>query len=271
MSTTFSIDQNCHSLWDVLPKLHALARHGAKVTQFIEDIDVAFTQSGADVASSDLRLAKEQYHRGGTADWGAALFYSEFLGRLPMDVQNWEAYTGIKTSVLAKKLGCSVEQLYGRYSPSDNWQLIGSSYVGDRDHHRTIADLSVAETAPFVRQILAKARANCLWVFPQKSCQDRLTEWFDREDSLVNSLLAKCKQGRLVDLYKLWLASHVPGQVELRLTSDLLANKPEDPRTALLELFLRDYDQLAGIYNESISETGVAIRPLDCSDRKSVV
>jgi len=265
MSATFSIDQNCHSLWDVLPKLHALARRGAEVTHFIEDIDVAFTQAGAAVAPSGLRLAREQYHRGGIADWGAALFYSEFLGRLPMDVRNWEVYTGLKTSNLAKRLGCSVEELYDRYSPSDNWQLIGPSYVGDRDHHRTIADLTVNETAGFVREILAKARANCLHALPEPACQDRLIEWFDREQALVDSLLARCEQGRLVDLYRLWLGSYLGRGVKLQMTSSLFANHTDQARTALLEIFLRDYDQAAGLYNEAVSQSGVALRPLDTS------
>ena len=43
----FSIDQNCHSLWDVLPKLQALAGRGLQPTQFVEDIDVAFTALGS--------------------------------------------------------------------------------------------------------------------------------------------------------------------------------------------------------------------------------
>lgn len=47
-----SIDQNCHSLWDVVPKLQALAAHGKKVRHFIEDIDVAFTSAAAEVESA---------------------------------------------------------------------------------------------------------------------------------------------------------------------------------------------------------------------------
>ena len=40
----FSIDQNCHSLWDVVPKLHALAAHGHRVAHFMEDVDAAFAE-----------------------------------------------------------------------------------------------------------------------------------------------------------------------------------------------------------------------------------
>ena len=94
----FSIDQNSHSLWDALPKVQALAAAGHAVTHFIEDIDVAFTSMGAEVDASPLRLVRERFHRSGGADWGAALFYSEFLGRQAVEVRQWEPYTGQKTA-----------------------------------------------------------------------------------------------------------------------------------------------------------------------------
>ncbi|MGB2824768.1 MAG: hypothetical protein WBF17_27600, partial [Phycisphaerae bacterium] len=72
----FSIDQNCHSLWDALPKLHALARRGRRVMHFNEDIDSAFTSLGSRIDADDLRLARERFHHSGGADWGAALFYT---------------------------------------------------------------------------------------------------------------------------------------------------------------------------------------------------
>ena len=107
----FSIDQNCHSLWDALPKLQAVARSGGTVRHFIEDIDVAFTAVGSSPVDSaghgdgSLRLAMERYYGSGGADWGAALFYSEFLGRLPVDVRQWDSLTGLTTAALARRLG----------------------------------------------------------------------------------------------------------------------------------------------------------------------
>ena len=66
----FTIDQNCHTLWDVVPKLHALIGRGVKVHHFIEDIDVAFASPGVAVGDQELRLAKERFYRSGGADWG---------------------------------------------------------------------------------------------------------------------------------------------------------------------------------------------------------
>jgi len=89
-----SIDQNCHSLWDVIPKLQALAGRGLRVRHFIEDVDVAFTALGVGLENRGLRLAKERFYRSGGQDWGAALFYSQFLGRLPVEIRDWEAVSG---------------------------------------------------------------------------------------------------------------------------------------------------------------------------------
>ena len=83
MHAMFSIDQNCHSLWDVLPKLQALAGGGRCVCHFVEDVDMAYTAIGAAGAAGAPHLARERYYRDGGADWGAAVFYSEFLSRLP--------------------------------------------------------------------------------------------------------------------------------------------------------------------------------------------
>ena len=63
----FSIDQNCHPLWDVVPKLQALAEQGRAVTHFIEDVDMAYTAIGA-AAGDRPRLAPERFHRSGGAD-----------------------------------------------------------------------------------------------------------------------------------------------------------------------------------------------------------
>ena len=79
-----SIDQNCSSLWDAIPKLGALAAKGYPVAHYVEDIDVAFTSMGSGVGGDGLKLDRERFHRSGGQDWGAAMFYSAFLGRLPV-------------------------------------------------------------------------------------------------------------------------------------------------------------------------------------------
>jgi len=258
-----SIDQNCHSLWDVVPKLHALAAAGHGVTHFIEDIDSAFTELGADVADGGLRLARERFHRSGGADWGAALFYTEFLGRLPVEVRRWEPLTGMKTKELARKLGRSVDDLYDEFSPGDNWQLIGSSFVGDRRHHRVIGDLKVSETAGCLREMLEIARGDMLGAFPAAASRRRLAAWLDREQALVDSLLAELADAPLVRLYDRWMREHIPGSVPLDMTSRLFACAASGaPGLRLLPEFLADYDRVAALYDEAVVAADVGLRPL---------
>ncbi len=260
----FSIDQNCHSLWDVLPKLQALAEAGHHVHHFIEDIDVAFTSLGARI-DDPLRLVLERYYPGGAADWGAALFYSEFLGRLPVDIKQFEPLMGMKLGAAARKLGKTIEELYEQYSPSDNWQLIGPSYLGDKDHHRVVGDLSTAQTAPFIRRLMDISRANCLESFPQADSQARLNEWFDCETARVENLLTSHENARLVDVYRHWMESYLDGDATFDLTSDLFACGADKSRTELMEAFCRDYEMTAELYNQAIAETSVGLRPLDTS------
>jgi len=260
-SGVFSIDQNSHSLWDSMPKLQALARAGLPVTHFIEDVDVAFTALGASPGEA-VRIARERFHRSGGQDWGAALFYSEFLGRLPVEIRDWEPHLGQAVAAMAHRLGRPLNDLYDEFSPSDNWQLIGPSYAGDREHHRLIGDLTVSETSGAVRELLAMARRNCLEAFPSSASQARVSEWFDREQARAETLLARCAEGRLVDLYRLWMGEHLGGTAELRLTSMLLATGADAHRTALLEIFTRDYALAAALYNEALAESGVPLRPL---------
>jgi hypothetical protein len=171
-SIMFSIDQNSHPLWDAVPKLHALRARGLDVCHFIEDIDVAFTEVGAALGGGGLRLERERYYRGGGADWGAALFYHQFLGRLPVEVRDWEPLTGLSTKALASRLGRTLDDVYDEFSPSDNWQLIGPSYVGDGGHHRVIGDLTVAETAGFLREVLRTAKEDSLRAMPDAAPGD---------------------------------------------------------------------------------------------------
>jgi len=261
----FSIDQNCHSLWDVLPKLHALSAHGYAVRHFVEDVDVAYTAIGSAGAAGDVRLARERYYRSGGADWGAALFYSDFLGRLPVDLREWEPLIGMKVSALARRLERTVDDLYDQFSPGDNWQLIGPGSL-DQGWHRVIGDLSVAEIEPFLRALMEMAEADMCRAFPAEESQERLSQWFARERRRLDDMLRRRADGSLVEVYRDWLGAWPPpssgADVQVDLTSNLLVCGADRHRTALLGLFVRDYQQAAGLYNESIAETSSALRPL---------
>jgi len=263
----FSIDQNCHSLWDALPKLHALAAAGHRVTHFLEDVDVAFTAMGSSVDDSVLHFARERFHRSGGQDWGAALFYSKFLGKLPVEIRDWEPYTALKTSTLARKLERTVDELYDAYSPSDNWQLIGSSYIGDRDHHRVIGDLSVRETRDFVLDLVKLAKDDMLGAFPQRDSQERLRAWFAAEEALLGRLLAEWAGAGLIDLYRAWMSHHLGrADVRLALSSSLFAPDADPARSALLDAFVAHYERAAGLYNQALADTGSDLRPLATAD-----
>ena len=262
----FSIDQNCHSLWDVVPKLQALARRGMAVRHFVEDIDVAFTQMGAGPDGGELRLARERFYRSGGGDWGAAMFYADFLGAQPTEIREWEQWTGMKTNVLARKLGRSVDDLYDEFSPGGTWQLIGPSYVGDRNHHRVIGDLTVAEIAPLLRELIDKAAADILHVFPDAAAQSRVKQWFEVERGRAEALLADHVDGMLTQLYAAWMSPYCPPPVELDAASSLFALDADPSRTALLEVFLRDYDAAAGLYNEAVDFADVGLRTLRTQD-----
>ena len=256
-----SIDQNCHVLWDAVPKCQALALAGHRVRQFVEDLDVAFTIVGGN-ESSPLVLERERFHPSGGADWGAALYYSEFLGRLPTDIADWEALTGVRTAALARQLDMSVQDLYRKYSPSDNWQLIGPSYVGD-DHHRIIGDLTVAETASALRTCLERARQDMLRRFVDADAQAHARSWADQESARLEDLIARCSGGKLVELYRLWMGQSLGSDAEPALSSDLFDLRSGPAGLELIELFCREYESAAQIYNAAIAETHQRLRPLD--------
>jgi len=258
----FTIDQNCHSLWDVAPKVQALARRGYRVRHFVEDVDVAFTALGARAGDQRLHLARERFHRSGGADWGAAVFYFEFLGRQPVEIRDWEPLTGMKTAALARQLGRSVDELYDQFSPSDNWQLIGPSYVARRDYHRIIGDLSAGEVAPFLHEIIDRAESNMLATFPAANCRRRIADWLAAQRSLLDRILGDCSGGQLTDVYHRWLAECAGNGLSLDLTSKLFACGASPDQTALLELFTRQYDRAAAIYNRAIDETRVPLHAL---------
>ncbi len=261
----FSIDQNCHSLWDVVPKLQALARRGMAVRHFVEDVDVAFTEMGA-AAGGALHLARERFYRSGGGDWGAAMFYADFLGAQPVEIRAWETWTGLKTNVLARKLARSIDDLYDEFSPGGTWQLIGPSYVGDRHHHRVIGDVTVDETAALLRELIDKAAADMLHAFPDADAQSRVKQWFEIERPRVESLLAEHANGSLTKLYAAWMSPYCPAPVELDAASSLFALGADPCRTALLEVFLRDYDAAAGLYNEAVTAAAVGLRTLRIKD-----
>jgi hypothetical protein len=259
-----SIDQNCHSLWDVIPKLHALAAKGHAVTQYVEDIDVAFTSMGSSVHAGALHLERERFYRSGGEDWGAALFYSEFLGRLPVEIRHWESVLGVKTDVLARHLSRPMDELYDEFSPGDTWQLIGPSYAGDNRHHRTIGDLTAAEVEDFLRQILGIAKADMLRAFPAASSVAATKEWFAGQESQLNAWLQSGAE-RLIDVYTRWIEKSVSGGAATARASRLFALEP-GPSVELLELFTRDYDLLAGLYNQALRESQIGLRPLNTSE-----
>lgn len=259
----YSIDQNSHSLWDTLPKLQALASAGHAATHFIEDIDVAFTDLGADIDDAQLHIAREQFHPSGGSAWGAALFYTDFLGRQPTELRDYEPQLGMKVAALAKQLGTSLEDLYAEYSLSDNHMLVGPSYVGDRKHHRVIGDLSLRETREFIEAMLDLGETDCQRRFPEKAAITRTTEWFSRERQRLAYLFdAAGDDASLTDLYDRWLGEYVRDDVRLARASDLFALPGDPQRRAVLELFLRDYDAAAGLYNQAVQETDVGLHPL---------
>jgi len=270
-----SIDQNSHTFWDVLPKLQALAHGGYSACHCIEDIDVAFTAIGArvgddtdevvgEVVGQKMRMARERFYRGGGSDWGAAMFYFSFLGRQPVEIRRFEPFTGMKTNVLAGKLGCSVDDLYDRFSPSDNWQLIAPSYFQSRDLHRVIGDLGVSRTAGFLGEMIDIARRDMLDAFGGAEAHRRVEGWIDAQRSvLAESIEAVGADGTLVELYRRWLGRYVRDPISLGLTSELFACGRDAAQTALLEVFTGRYGEAAALYNSAIEETRQPQRRLD--------
>lgn len=260
--TVYSIDQNSHSLWDTLPKLQALVAAGREVHHFIEDIDVAFTAIGADLDAEPLEFRRERFYASGGQDWGAAMFYSDFLGRKPIDLRRIEPQLGQKLAAVARAMDTTVEALYDQYALSDNWILTGSSYIGDRHHHRCIGDLGRDETEPWLRRLLKLAEQNCLERFPQPDAHQRIRGWFSTEFQIVDGILARADDS-LCDVYAQWLAKYVSSTAVIDRSSSLFAPGADPHRDALIELFLRDYDTAAGLYNQALAEVDLGLHPLD--------
>ena len=258
-----SIDQNSTPLWDTVPKIAALVRQGLNGLHFVEDVDVAFTRHGAVPGDERVEVARERYYRGGTSDWGASLFYTDFLGRNPVDVREIEPYTGLTSKALARLLDITLDELYDRAAGSDNWQTIGVSYLGTADRHRTVGDLKVKTLKPCLRTLLAHAEENVCQTFPHPACRHRAREWFREERESVACLLEAGDEGRVSDLYRAWMGLHVPRGWDFDLTSELFrldsAAVRQDPLHAV---FLDHYEQAADLYNAAIEESGGSVAGL---------
>ncbi len=258
-----SIDQNSHVLWDTVPKLHVLQCIGAQGSHFIEDVDTAFTKRGSHVGDQQLEIARERYYRDGSSDWGASLFYSDFLGRTPIKMHMIEPYTGMSTKALAKAVGCSVDDLYDRYAQSDNWQLVGTSYIDDTTKHRVIGDLRLTETFPYLTQLLQHARQDILQAFPERNAQQRTDEWFNAQRTVVEELAASMPDASLVEFYRAWMAQHLsPASVDCRMTSEFFRARLAEATQPLLTAFLHDYDTMSSLYNQAIQTTDTGLDTL---------
>lgn len=257
----FSIDQNSHSLWDTLPKLHAVAAAGFSVTHFVEDIDVAFTDIGSE-GDSAPRIRPERFYPSGGTDWGAALFYHRFLGRQPVELRNLSRHLGMKPAAMAKKIGITQDEFYRRHAVSDNLMLVGSSYAG-RHRHRVLGDLNIPEVKSHLREIIRAAENDCASAFPAAESAARIARWFAAERARVAHLLEKHPRTTLDRFYAAWLADHTGKTVRYDYTSRLFGTTPDNDTLSLFGIFTRNYETAAALYNRAIEETGQLLHPLD--------
>ncbi len=262
-----SIDQNSLPLWDPVPKLQAALAAGAAGVHLIEDVDTAFTRRGASPEAPNLDLQPERIYRDGTSDWGAALFYTKFLGRNPLDIRILEPYTGLKTQTLAKRLGMTVDQLYEKWAGSDNWQLIGGSYAGDPAAHRVIADVRWREVQPFIRRLWEIARDDMQRAFPGRAARSRIAEWFERQNRRLQDWTANAGGASLADLHRHWILAEFPKRpgLTIGLTSTAFALDSAawtGGPGSLFEAFIRDYETMAALYNQAVREVPVGVNPL---------
>jgi len=265
--TTFSfisIDQNSQPLWDPIPKLVAAHRLGGVGVHCVEDVDVAFTRRGAGVEENSLELARECVYRDGQSDWGAALFYTEFLGRNPLDIRCIEPIVGMKLSALARVLGTDVDGLYARWAVSDNWQLVGSSYVGNKRVHRVLGDIKVDEAMPFIRLLWLKARQDMDHAFPDRDAQARLDDWFREELHCLECWNRELIGKSLAELYRRWMTRNLPSSISVDLTSSIFSlDHAPTPGHRLLLRFVTDYDRLSALYNAAVDEAPVGVARLN--------
>ncbi|HNX27084.1 MAG TPA: hypothetical protein PKK48_06715 [Phycisphaerae bacterium] len=267
-----SIDQNSHSLWDTLPKLHALASAGINTTHYVEDIDVAFTAKGAGVDDTSLKIVQERFYSTGGSDWGDALFYNDFLGRVAVDIRRWENLPGVRLKQIAHDLNTTPQELFEKYSTSDNWMLVGSSFVGDRRHHRLIGDITVRQCRDAILWMFHRAKNDSLERFPSQQCRRRSEEWFSAEQARLERLVSRRSTGSLTELYADWLGewltipdkcSSPAHERRIRQASDFFSLDCSPQRLKLAELFINDYERLGNLYNQAVATADVGVHPLD--------
>ena len=264
-----SIDQNSHALWDTLPKLQAAAKASRSVDHYVEDIDSAFTRRGSEPGDNEMEISLERYYRDGSQDWGAALFYPGFLGRTAIDLHEIEPLLGCSLKSLAKQLNTSIDDLYHEYSASDTRQLIGSSYVYDKQYHRVIGDLSMSEVKPHLKELFAYTEKDMLRSFPDRDSQERIKDWCETEWSRVKGILSGSENScssSLVGLYLNWLNSHLSQDlVSCGYTSNLFQTEkcPAIQGGELFQNFLAHYSAMADCYNKAVDCDDVKIKPLN--------
>lgn len=253
-----SIDQNSNPLWDVVPKLQALAQNGHHGIHCIEDVDVAFTRRGADADDHTMQIAPERFYRGGVTDWGATLFYSDFLGRTPADPRQLEQLVGLSLKSLGKRLDTDVDGIYERFGDSDNHQLVGPSYLQDRNRHRTIGDLTIAEITPHLNTMLNHAENDILTRFPSVNAKSRTAEWFAKQRAFIQHTSEQLGQhAPLTALYNQWLRIFIPNKnVQTDLTSRLFEPRPENANLAIFDTCIRNHHDFCDAYNAAIDATG---------------
>ena len=255
--TRVSIDQNCTPLWDVLPKLAALRARGLSAVHYVEDVDVAFTQQRA-APGTPPHVEPERAYPGGNSDWGATAFYSDFMGRNPVNPRTLEPFLRASIATFAKRAGfASLDELYETRASSDNRQIIAPSHSGD-NRHRTLGDLSLREMRGPLLDLLEHARADTRRAFPLRECAARTNAFFTSEQRFIETFHESEPDAALADFYAAWVLRHAPGQ-EVGRCSALFENDPHE----LLQTFVCDYGTLAALYNQAIAETRPGIAPLN--------
>jgi hypothetical protein len=96
--------------------------------------------------------------------------------------------------------------------------------------------------------------------FPDANSQGRIADWFARQETFLEPILSASDQMSLVELYRRWLGLHLGSSVELGKSSQLFDLGNGAGRDALVELFLRRYEQAAQLYNQAVQHT--QFRPL---------
>ena len=261
-----SIDQNSNSLWDTIPKLHALIAQNLPIIHYVEDIDVAFTRVGSKKQSDNRpSLTPEQYYRNGNLDWGASLFYMSFLGRCPVNLRDLEKYTGKSTAAMARALDLTEDLLYSTYAVGDNQQLTGPSYLEPTHKaHRLLGDITRAEFEAPLQELLIHAETDLLNSFPEPEVQHRIKTWFNTESKLVDQLLDNNNYTSLGDLYQDWMNHHLPNNPSKK-TSELLSSqsKAGEITFKLLQKITARYHLFVELYNTSIEETNLELTPIN--------